>query len=209
MVDESKAQSSSVSGSETISVPKWALWMAAGVVIVAVLLALSACAVYDLGRDNGFSAGVASVPTPAPTPVPTPATVPVPAPVVVQPVVIQPTLTTITNVQSIGTQWGYVCIVDNTGTEYLITNFDPGTAELLGASYSGTTISSYNGIPMVENVALTAYPVDSTTYYNGAWYMTDHHGHYYTSNDGHGWRTTNRIPVGDNIPGEAAKYWVS
>jgi len=114
---------------------------------------------YDFGHDAGVaSVPVAPVITASPTPAPTsaPAAVVVAAPVV--PVVQVPVTDYIGDVQSVGTDYGYVCLVDGSGHEYLIMNFDPGTPELLHASYSGTVVNTYNGIPMLDDVALTGYP---------------------------------------------------
>ena len=117
--------------------------------------------------SSGYAAGVASVP--APTPTPTPAPTPTASAITVT---RSSTVDYIRDVQSIGTEHGYVCMVDWGGHEFLIVDFYPGTAELLGASYSGTVTGSYNGIPMLENVAMTQQPVyyyyqDSRAYKRG------------------------------------------
>jgi hypothetical protein len=116
--------------------------------IVIGVVAFCAVALYSVGHSNGLSdAESAQIAVPIPTPTPTITPTPAPSPI-----------TYITDVQSVGTEYGYVCLVDGNGKEYLVMNFDPGTAELLHASYSGTIVGSYNGIPELENVALTAYP---------------------------------------------------
>jgi hypothetical protein len=108
-----------------------------------------------------------------------------PAVIYVQPhptlIYVTPTPKTdyISDVQSTGTEYGYVCLVDRYGKEYLINYFDRNTVERLGASYSGTESGTYNGIPILDDVVMTANP---QYYYNG-WsennhrYYNDEHQH--------------------------------
>lgn len=126
------------------------------VLVIIFAIFYAGTAVYNSGR----AAGIESVPTPTPTPVPTPTPAPTPTPVtmVAAPIVQVPTIDYLNDIQSVGTNYGYICLVDSSGNEYLVMNFDPGTAELTGASYSGTVVGTYNGIPELENVALTSYP---------------------------------------------------
>lgn len=119
-----------------------------GIAVVVSMILVCGMALYDSGHSAGISE-TKSTQTALPTPTPTPTVTPPPTP---SPIAY------ITDVQSVGTDYGYVCLVDGNGKEYLVMNFDPGTAELLHASYSGTIVGSYNGIPELENVALTAYP---------------------------------------------------
>jgi hypothetical protein len=129
--------------------------------------------IYNTGRADGVASAPTVSPTPAPTPTPQAPVYVVPntnSPVYVvsnaqNPIYVTPTPKTdyISDVQSTGTDWGYVCMVDQYGKEYLIMNFDQNTAELFGASYSGTEVGTYNGIPELENVALTVFP---QYYYN-------------------------------------------
>jgi hypothetical protein len=216
MPDETKSdeRKRDESKQDVVIIPRWILGIAACTVILAIILAAVGCAIYDMGRNEGYTAGVASVPTPAPTPVPTP--VPAPAPVINTPVSYTgypaaqvPTIDYINDVQSFGTQYGYVCLVDGNGNEYLIENFDVGTAELLQASYSGTVVSTYNGIPMLENVALTAYPPQQNTvyYYSGSYYAPSDTGHYIRTVNYRYHRIINSAPPGYNIPGEPARFW--
>jgi hypothetical protein len=153
------------------------------VLFIIFCLTIGAYMSYHIGKE----AGVASVPVPTATPVPTP--IPAPATLVpAAPAMPVPVIAYISDVSSIGTDFGYVCLVDQYGREYLIMNFDPGTAELLHASYSGTVVNTYNGIPMLENVALTAYqPVDY--YQNRQYYYRqddeqNNYKRYYTRYDG-------------------------
>jgi hypothetical protein len=127
---------------------------------IAVILAIgfvcfyAGTAIYNTGKAD------AATPTTAPVYVTPnqPATIYVTPQPTLTYVFPSPTIDYITDVQSIGTEWGYVCMVDGNGQEYLIMNFDQNTAQLLHASYSGTVTGSYNGIPELENVALTGYP---------------------------------------------------
>ena len=118
-----------------------------GIAVVVSMILVCGIVLYDAGHSAGVSDTKSAQNVVALTPTPTVTPTPTPSPIAY-----------ITDVQSVGTDYGYVCLVDGNGKEYLVMDFDPGTAELLHASYSGTIVGSYNGIPELENVALTAYP---------------------------------------------------
>ena len=141
------------------------LWVA---LLAIAVIAIALIGGYTVGHHSAASENIVSVPPAASTTTPSPTIAPTATPTI--PAVVQtPTIAYINNVQSIGTAYGYVCLVDHNGNEFLIMNFYQNTAQLLGASYTGTVVGSYNGIPMVQNVALLSYPADQSTVYYTAY----------------------------------------
>ena len=132
-----------------------------GMIVCLILLVIAfGYAAYEKGINDSkvSSVDISTVPTVVQqTPQPTVGPTPVPSIAVVTEPTLEQTAT-VYAVSDVGSQGGYICMVDKYGNEYLVINFDQGTPELLGASYTGAVDGSYNGIPMLENVALIGYP---------------------------------------------------
>ncbi|MGA2105507.1 hypothetical protein [Methanoregula sp.] len=159
-----------------------------GLVCIIVIGAYAVIHSVSPGMSSASVLPVTTVPVITATPVPTQtmvmsaptaaAFVAAPAPVVIPQTPTEASFT----VQSINTIDGYIGAIDVYGNEYIVLSYDASIQYeglVVGSSYTGQVVSSYDGVPMLQDVTLVgegyeSLPTNVVDYvYTGNYYHDD------------------------------------
>ena len=174
---------------DTEAIKKAVLYFLAIIGVVCIAAAGTYLVMHNVspGTNSAQVLPVTTVPVVTATPVPvqtmvtiapTVAVVAAPAPVILPEAPTEASFT----VASINSIDGYIGAIDVYGNEYIIVSYDPSIQYeglVVGDSYTGQVVSSYDGIPMLQDVTLVGYgyeslPTNTVDYvYTGNYYHDD------------------------------------